>query len=101
MAHVRLSRRARQDLIEIWVAIARHDVAAADRAYAKLLACTTLLARHPEVGRRRPEIAPAARSLAERPYVILYCMDHFGVHVVRVVHGARDLTHEVFDDDAL
>jgi toxin ParE1/3/4 len=101
VAHVRLSRRARQDLIGIWVSIARHDIAAADRAYAKLLACTTLLARHPQAGRRRPEIAPAARSLAERPYVILYCLEDAGVRVVRVLHGARDLTHEAFDDDAV
>ena len=50
------------------------------------------LAQFPEMGVPRPDIAPSARMLVEANYLILYEGTTEGVEVVRVLHGARDLT---------
>jgi toxin ParE1/3/4 len=95
---IRFARRARDDLLDIWRAIAADNPAAADRVYDRLFRSFMLLERFPGAGRRRPEIADAARSLVERPYVILYRLEPAGVQIVRVVHGARDLAGTGFDE---
>jgi toxin ParE1/3/4 len=58
-----------------------------------------LLAAHPRLGVRRPEIAPTARMLVEGVYLLLYethpdtdegPVD--AIEIVRVIHGHRDLS---------
>jgi toxin ParE1/3/4 len=44
------------------------------------------------LGRSRPDIADAARSLNVGNYLILYRIEARTVEIVRIVHGARDLT---------
>jgi toxin ParE1/3/4 len=86
---VRLSRRARADLLDIWLWVATENPGAADRLYDRLEARMRILERFPEAGASRPRIAPDARLLVERPYLILYRVVPGGVQVVRVLHGAR------------
>ena len=58
-----------------------------------------MLAEHPRMGMRRPEIEKAARALVAGAYLILYEL-HPGtargpvdeVEIVRVIHGMRDLS---------
>ncbi len=93
---LRLSGRARADLLDIWVAVATDDPAAADRLYDRLEGRVRILERFAEAGAARPDIAPKARMLVERPYVILYRILPEGVQIVRVLHGARDLRAALF-----
>jgi toxin ParE1/3/4 len=54
----------------------------------------TRIARHPELGRLRPEIAEAPYrllALAAFPYLIVYNAQRTPPRILRVLHGARDL----------
>ncbi|MGI8769968.1 MAG: type II toxin-antitoxin system RelE/ParE family toxin [Acidobacteriaceae bacterium] len=66
------SPQARQDLLDIYVAIGFGNADAAERLYTAIEAKVDLLARHPRIGVSRPEIRPTSRVLIEGPYLILY-----------------------------
>ena len=92
MSEVRFSRRAREDLLDIWLYIARQNSeAAADRVFDRIEEACRTLARQPELGPARPEIADEARSLIIQRWLALYRLTAYGVQVVRVIDGARDL----------
>ena len=63
-APVRHTRRARADLLDIWLEIASKNPAAADRLYDRLEAKVKVLGEHPEIGMARPDIAAEARMLS-------------------------------------
>jgi toxin ParE1/3/4 len=63
MAKVRYTRRAREDLLEIWVWIASDSPATADRVYDAIEKRCDSLRHHSELGRPRPEIGEGVRSL--------------------------------------
>lgn len=88
---VRFSRRAREDLLDIWTFIAPRDLQAADRALDRIAASCGVLADHPRLGRARPEIGDGARMLVVGRWLALYRLADDEVQVVRVVDGARDL----------
>jgi len=90
---VRIWRHPRvdEDLLDIWLFIARDNVAAADRVLDHIEAKFRLLADHPEIGRARPDIAPAFRMLPVLNYLVLYKVANDRIEIVRVVHGARSL----------
>lgn len=90
-APVRLSGRARADLLEIWLYLAEDDAGTADDWVNKLQARMKILGMFPEAGQARPDIGPGARALVEAPYVILYRLERNAARVVRVLHGARNL----------
>lgn len=90
-ARVIRTRRARQDLIDIWRYIAGDDPAAADRLLDRIDEKCLLLANHPHLGPERFDIRPGLRAFVVERYVILYRAIENGVEVVRVVHGPRDL----------
>jgi len=83
---------AKTDLIEIWNYIAAESPGAADRLLDEIDKQIIRLADFPEIGARRPEIASDARVLVSGRYLILYRFDGNMVEIIRVVHGARDLT---------
>jgi len=94
-----ISPLAHRDLEDIWLTIAIDDPLAATRVVRSIGAKLALLADHPRMGPRRPDIRPQARILVERPYLILYEIrpdDDDGpieiVEIVRVIDGRRDLT---------
>jgi toxin ParE1/3/4 len=90
---VRYSKRAREDILDIWLWIARdNNVNLADDIAERIELRAAMLADHPELGIARPEIAPDARSLVVERWLILYRVETYGAQVVRVVDGARDLT---------
>jgi toxin ParE1/3/4 len=92
VSEVRYSRRAREDLLDIWLYIARQNSeAAADRVFDRIEDACRILARHPELGPARPEIADEARSLVVQRWLALYRLTADGVQIVRVIDGARDL----------
>jgi toxin ParE1/3/4 len=83
---------AEGDLIDIWVTIALENRRAADQLYQELDDRFSQLATFPESGPLRPDIADDLRSLTCRNYLILYRKVSKGVEIVRVVHGARDVS---------
>lgn len=95
---VRHTRRARADLLDIWLEIASKNPAVADRLYDRLEARVRVLGDHPEIGTARPDISAETRMLVEGSYVILYRIRADGVQVVRVLHGARDIDQQVFEE---
>jgi toxin ParE1/3/4 len=91
--------RALDDLAEIWAYIADDSVVHADAFTALIDRKFKTLARRPNIGRARPELATDLRSLAVGNYVIFYMPFSKGVEVVRVLHGARDLEAVLRDDE--
>ena len=90
---------AREDLLEIYVAIGLENPDAAERLYSAMESKAALLASHPRLGVRRPEIQRSTRILIEGAYLILYETHPDTdegpiktVEIVRVVDGRRDLT---------
>ncbi len=92
MSRVRLTRRAREDLLDIWIGIARDNQSAADRVYDRIEKSCLLLRRHPQLGPARPDIAEGARALVIQRWLALYRLMEDGVQIVRIVDGARDLS---------
>ena len=60
---LRRTRRAEQDLIEVWRRIAKDDPKAADRILDELEKMTKLLSTYREIGRKRSDIAPDLRYM--------------------------------------
>jgi toxin ParE1/3/4 len=92
MAPHRYSSHADADLLDIWQFIAADNPQAADRLLLKIDEQCQLLANNSRMGVSRPEIAPEARSWSIGRYLILYRLVLDGIEVVRVIHGARDLS---------
>jgi toxin ParE1/3/4 len=94
VSNIRYSRLAREDLLEIWLQIARQtSQTSANRILDRIDEACRGLARFPEIGPSRPEIAEGARSLVIQRWLALYRLTPKGVLIVRVIDGARDLLH--------
>jgi toxin ParE1/3/4 len=89
---IRRLPRAIRDVDEIWEWIAADDIRAADRLGARIAEATARLADFPASGTPRPELGPGVRSLVVGRYVVLYHVGPDSVDIVRVVHGARELS---------
>ena len=92
------SRLGREDLLDLYVAIGLESPAAAERIYDRIEEKVGLLAAHPRLGVRRPDIRLSTRMLVAAPYLILYetAPDTddgpvSAVEIVRIVDGRRDL----------
>ena len=93
MAH-RLGAKARDDLDEIWVYVARENgsEAIADRLIDLIAARFELLAGHNRLGRSRDDdLGRGRRSFPVGDYVIVYRVVGANVQILRVVHGRCDL----------
>ena len=92
MSEICYSHRAREDLLDIWLHIARQtSETAADHVLDRIEETCRRLARHPELGPVRPQIAEEARSLVIQRWLALYRVTSHGVQIVRIIDGARDL----------
>lgn len=56
MAKIRLSRKAKADLDEIWLYIAQDNIVTADRFVELLVSKFPMLADYPDAGRKRPRV---------------------------------------------
>ncbi|MCQ1780533.1 type II toxin-antitoxin system RelE/ParE family toxin [Neorhizobium galegae] len=91
MAKYVLSPRAEEDLRGIWRDIAPDNERAADGLLRRILDKAELAAEHPHMGPARPELSPTARILIEGRYIAIYEPMPYGIFVVAVVHGPRDI----------
>lgn len=92
MPDITVSKQARQDLVDIWLYIADNNPYAADTLLDRLHEKISYLADHPLLGPTRPDIAPNLRYLVSGNYLILYRLLQESVEIVRVLHGARNLS---------
>lgn len=82
---------AEADITSIALYIALQSPSRASTLVARLRKRCAMLASHPLAGRARPELGEGLRSLAERPYVIIYRVTADAAEIVAILHGARDL----------
>ncbi len=97
MAHVRRADQAELDALEIWVQVARHDLAAADRLIDRFTAVMQQLAGQPHAGRAVDHLLPGLRSIPVGNYLIFHHPEEDGVLIVRIIHGARHIVPELFE----
>ena len=94
MTELVISRRAEEELRDIWRYIAVENPDAADRILLKINEKLQILREFPDIGVQRDDIRPGARILIEAVYLILY--EHRTaenvVEIVAVVDGRRDLS---------
>ena len=95
-----ISRRARAELAEAIVWIARDNPRAARALNQAVIRLAGLIGAHPAMGSVRTGLAPAPyRFLPVRgfSYVIIYRPDRAGTRILRIVHSSRDL-HDALKD---
>lgn len=87
----------RNDLLEIFVAIAQDNVQAAERVLAAVEETFERLREMPGIGRRWESDSPRTADLRVttipkyRNYLVFYRALPDAVEIVRVLHGARDI----------
>jgi len=92
MAEVLRARQVHSDLTDIWLYIARDNITAADKLLDTIAAECQRLAEMPDLGRKREDLGPGLRSWPVGRYLIFYRKTAGGIEVIRVLHGARDLS---------
>jgi len=91
VTQLRISPRAREDLLEIWSYVAEESETNADGFIDKIHETMELLAGQPGLGRHREELAPGIQSFPVGRYIIFYRVLSNAIEIVRVLHGARDI----------
>jgi len=81
---------AQADLDDIWAYVAQDKPSAADKLIDTFHEKFRLLARNPLLGQLRQELRPNLRSFSVGNYVVYYQASEARMHIVRVLHGARD-----------
>jgi len=94
VAEVFISRRAEEELRQIWRYVAAENPAAADQMLLRIDEKLKFLRDFPAIGTLRDDIRPGFRMLVEGNYLLLY--EHHAadsaVELVAVVDGRRDLS---------
>jgi toxin ParE1/3/4 len=98
MAEVLRTPRAEADLESLLAELDEINPAVAERYAAEFEAKLQALARFPESGRPRSEIALGLRSTLVHPYVLFYQFEMGTVRVLRILHGKMDL-HRILKAD--
>ncbi len=96
MENFQLTPEAINDLFEIWDYINRDNREAADRVEEGILGACNFLANSPLAGHVRQDLAPLPfRFWVVRPYskyLIVYNPEKKPLQIVRIIHGARDVS---------
>ncbi|MSO98303.1 MAG: type II toxin-antitoxin system RelE/ParE family toxin [Rhodospirillaceae bacterium] len=96
MSLVYLTDAAIADLEDIWVFYSP-DLGA-ERANALVESLADRLqafAQQPRLGRARPDLGPDLRVYILGEYLAFYVIEKGAITVVRILHGARDVDHEM------
>jgi toxin ParE1/3/4 len=93
VAELFISRRAEEELRQVWRYIAGENPAAADRLLLRIDDKLQILRDFPGIGTLREDIRPGLRMLVEGNYLLLYeyVAANDAVELVSVVDGRRDL----------
>lgn len=96
---VRLSKRSEIDLEEIGDYIAIDSPMNAVRFVLELREACQKIGRMPSGYRPRPELGDGLRSSTLKSYTIFFVVKDDEVLVMRVLHGARDITAGDFESE--
>ena len=95
MSEFRLSEEAEAELDSIWLYVARESgsIETATRVAEHITDRFWLLARHPQIGRKRDDdLRPGIRSFLAGDYVILHRVQSDEVVLIlHVIHSSRDI----------
>ena len=93
MAELFVSRRAEEELRQIWRHIAAENAGAADHLLLRIDDKLQVLGDFPGMGTLRDDIRPGFRMLVEGNYLLLYEHDSVNdsVELIAIVDGRRDL----------
>ena len=97
MTEPRLTVQAEADLDELWLSIAAKNPGAADRVVDAILESSRLHVLFPEMGPKRDDLRLGLRCFVVPPYVVFYRPIEDTIEVLRVLHGARDITNMILD----
>jgi toxin ParE1/3/4 len=89
MARVYRRPAARDDLLDIWLYIARDNPPRADSFLDELDALMSRLADEPLLGPARYDLGDGIRYMPHGRYLIFYPQRKDGIEIIRVLHGAR------------
>ncbi len=89
MAGYCITAPAEQDVLDIWLYIARDNIHAADRLVDRFTETFERLAENPHMGESVERYRPGLRCFSLGNYVVYYRMADKGIEVYRVLHGAR------------
>ncbi len=96
MARIVSASAAKADAGEIWAYIAEENPDAADRLLDRFDKLFRLLAAQPNLGKSVEGLAANLRFIPLGNYLVFYRPAKDGIEIVRLLHGARDITAEFF-----
>ncbi|MBD2629816.1 type II toxin-antitoxin system RelE/ParE family toxin [Trichormus variabilis] len=91
MSQFRISTQATRDIENIWKYVAQNNSKAADKLFDILRTTFPKLAKFPQMGIERPELAAFLRSFPVKSYLIFYRPIDQGIEIVRILHGSQDI----------
>ena len=91
---VRVSGKARADLLQIHSYLAERNPAAAESVLQDINSKLRQLSHFPFMGRERPEFAQNLRSALVRTHLIFYTVTGDQIVIMRVVDGRMDVDKE-------
>ena len=97
MARVIRAPAAQADAIEIWAYIAEDNAHAADRLLARFDQVIQKISLQPLIGKSADEIAQGIRFIPTGSYLIFYRVLADGIGIARILHGARDIGPDFFE----
>ena len=89
MSRVIRTRKARQDVLEIWEFIAEENAAAADKLIQRLNSVTGLLATQPRLDSPQDKHRAGLRCMPVGSYLIFYEQIPDAIRILRILHAAR------------
>lgn len=92
MKPVNITPAADRDADEIFAFIATDNPLAGEELVQRIFAAAKRLSQFPESGRARPELGAGARTIVVGRYLLLYRVGPDSVDIMRIVHGARELS---------
>jgi toxin ParE1/3/4 len=98
---IRLAPRARADLDEIWLYIARESgsQAIATRTVASITDKFGLFAKFPHVGKSlESELRPNVRTFPVNSHMIFYSTKPGEIRILRIIHASRDAQAVFFEE---
>ena len=94
---VRRWPQAKLDQKDIWLAIAEDSIRAADAVLDSIENAANLLSEYPELGPERQELGAGVRYYPIGSYLVFYTVSDRFIEVRRIMHGAREITAEIFE----
>ncbi|MCX7088369.1 MAG: type II toxin-antitoxin system RelE/ParE family toxin [Methylococcales bacterium] len=96
---IHFSELSRTDLKDIYLYIAIESPVRGRQLIVEIIqCCEQTLAKHPQIGKIRPEIYIGLRSFVFKRYTIFYREAESAIEIIRILHGSRDVENALSRD---